>query len=62
MEFPISVTDTAFLGIVSQMGPALCLAVLAKLAGLSLLQDLQFTGASRGGTLLGTSLDASGSS
>jgi hypothetical protein len=34
---PISVIPTTFLGIVSQMGSALCLALLAKLAGPSLL-------------------------
>jgi hypothetical protein len=61
-EIPISVVSTAFLGIVSQMGSALCLAVLAKLAGPSLLWDLQFPRTSRGRTLLGTSLGGSGSS
>ena len=52
---PISVVPMAFLGIVSQMGPALCLAVLAKLAGSSLLWDSQFTGISRRRMLFGTS-------
>jgi hypothetical protein len=45
----------ALVGIVSQMGPVLCLAVLAELAGPSLLWDSQFTGTSRSRTLLGTS-------
>ncbi len=64
MGFPIphSVVPMALFGIVSQMGAALCLTVLAKLAGLSVLWDSQFTGASRGRTLLGTSLGGSGGS
>jgi hypothetical protein len=44
----------------SQMGPALCLAVLAELAGLALLRDL-FIGISGAKTLLGTSLGDRGS-
>jgi hypothetical protein len=42
-RIPISIVPTAFLGIVSEVGPALRLAVLAKLAGPSLLWDSQFT-------------------
>jgi hypothetical protein len=38
----------ALFSVVSQMGATLFLAVLAKLAGLTLLWDLQFTGTSRG--------------
>jgi hypothetical protein len=57
-----SVVPTALLGVVSQMGAALCLAVLAKLVGLTLLWDSQFNRASRGRTLLGTSLGSFGSS
>ncbi len=52
---PISIIPMAFLGVVSQVGPTLCLAVLAKLAGPNLLRDLQFTGTSRHEMLLGTS-------
>ncbi len=59
---PIFVVPTAFLGVVSQVGPTLCLAVLAKLAGPSLLWDLQFTGTSKCGMLLGTSFGSRGSS
>jgi hypothetical protein len=51
----ISVIPATLLGVVSHMGPALCLAVLAELVGLALLQD-SFTGLPRGRTLLGTSL------
>jgi hypothetical protein len=51
----IPVVPATLLGVMSQVGPALCLAMLAELTGLGLLWDL-FTGASRGGTLLGTSL------
>jgi hypothetical protein len=61
-RIPHSVVPMALFGIVSQMGSALCLAVLAKLVGLTLLWDSQFTGASRDGMLLGTSLGGSGSS
>jgi hypothetical protein len=56
----IPVVPATLLGVVSQVGPAFCLAMLAKLAGLALLRD-SFTGASRGGTLLGTSLGNRGS-
>ena len=56
-----SVIPATFLDVVSQMGPALCLAVLAEHAGHALLWDL-FTGASRGRMLLGTSLSNCGSS
>ncbi len=59
---PISVVPTAFLGIVSEVGPALHLAVLEKLAGPSLLWDSQFTGISRRRMLLGTSFGGRGSS
>ncbi len=52
----------ALLGVVSQMGPTFCLAMLAKFVGLTLLWDSHFTGASTGGMLLGTSLGGSGSS
>jgi hypothetical protein len=54
---PHCIVPTALFGIVSHMGSALYLA-----AGLSLLQDSQFTWASRGRKLLGTSLDGCGSS
>jgi hypothetical protein len=43
----ILVVPAAFLGNVSQVGPALRLAVLTELAGFALIRD-SFTGASRG--------------
>ncbi len=55
------VIPATFLGVVSQMGPALCLAVLAELVGLALLWD-SFTGVTRGRMLLRTSLSNRGSS
>jgi hypothetical protein len=51
----IPVVPAALLGVVSQVGPALCLAVLAKLAGLALLWDL-LVGIPRARMLLRTSL------
>jgi hypothetical protein len=57
----ILVVPATFFGVVSQMGAALVLAVLAELCGLGLLWDL-FTGISRCRMLLGTSLGDCGSS
>jgi hypothetical protein len=52
----------AFLGVVSQVGPTLHLAVLAKLAGPNLLRDSQFPGTPIRGMLLGTSFGSRRSS
>ncbi len=54
-EIAHSVIPATFLGVVSQMGLTLCLAVLAELVGLALLWD-SFTRIPRGRTLLGSSL------
>jgi hypothetical protein len=54
------VVPATFLGVVSEMGAAVCLAVLAELCGHALLWD-SFTGIPRGRTLLGGSLGDRGS-
>ncbi len=54
------VIPATLLGVVSQIGPTLCLAVLAELVGLGLLWD-SYTGVPGDRTLLGTSLSDCGS-